>query len=144
MSIGPVEFLVISFPGNKFDGRIVPELQKLVASETVRIIDMVFVIKDEDGNVSALEFEGLEGDAAAAYASLEGEVGELMSDEDIMQAAEDLDPNSSGVFLLWEDLWAAPFAEAIRAADGVIVAGGRIPHPVVLAAIDHANNAAGL
>ncbi|MCB1038692.1 MAG: DUF6325 family protein [Acidimicrobiales bacterium] len=130
---GPVEFLTIAFPGNNFDGRIVPELEKLISSGTVRIIDLVFVSKDADGAVTTYEYEDLDGDAAA-FGALEGEAGDLLSEEDIAQAAEDLDPSSSGVFLLWEDLWAAPFAEAVRAADGVIVAGGRIPHEVVLAA----------
>ena len=137
MSIGPVEFLTIAFPGNNFDGRIVPELEKLIASGTVRIIDLVFVSKDADGNVTAFEYEDLEGDAAA-FGHLDGEAGDLISEEDIELAAGDLEPNSSAVFLLWEDLWATPFAEAIRAADGVIVAGGRIPHEAVLAALDAA------
>ena len=134
MSIGPVEFLTIAFPGNNFDGRIVPELEKLISSGTVRIIDLVFVSKDADGSITTYEYEDLEGDAAA-FGALEGEAGDLISEEDIELAAEDLDPNSSAVFLLWEDLWAAPFAEAIRAADGIIVAGGRIPHEVVQEAL---------
>lgn len=141
MSIGPVEFLTIAFPGNNFDGRIVPELERLVASGTVRIIDLVFVSKDADGSITTFEYEDLEGDAAA-FGALDGEAGDLISDEDIELAANDLDPNSSAVFLLWEDCWATPFAEAIRAADGVIVAGGRIPHDAVeaaLAAADAAN-----
>lgn len=137
MSIGPVEFLTVAFPGNNFDGRIVPELQKLVASGTVRIIDLVFISKDADGSITTYEFEDLEGDAAA-FGSLDGEAGDLFTEEDIELAAEDLDPNSSAVFLLWEDLWAAPFAEALRAADGIIVGGGRIPHEAVAAALEAA------
>jgi uncharacterized membrane protein len=140
MSIGPVEFLTIAFPGNNFDGRIIPELEKLVASGTVRIIDLVFISKDADGSITTFEYEDLEGDAAA-FGHLDGEAGDLISDEDIELAAEDLDPDSSAVFLLWEDCWATPFADAVRAADGVILAGGRIPHDAVLAAIAAADAA---
>jgi uncharacterized membrane protein len=136
MSIGPVEFLVISFPSNEFDGRIVPEISKLIESETVRIIDLVFITKDRDGNIVALEIEDLQGDEQA-FASLDGEAGELLSDEDIALAAADLDPGSSAAFILWEDLWAAPLAEAIRGAGGIIVSGGRIPHDVLQHAIEH-------
>lgn len=142
MSIGPVEFLTIAFPGNRFDGRIVPELEKLVASGTVRIIDLVFISKDADGSITTYEFEDLEGDAAA-FGALDGEAGDLFTEEDIELAAEELDPNCSAVFLLWEDLWAAPFAEAVRAADGVILAGGRIPHEAVAEALEAAAAAEG-
>jgi uncharacterized membrane protein len=134
MSIGPVEYLTIAFPGNNFDGRIVPELAKLVADGTVRIIDLVFLSKDADGSVVTFEYEDLEGDAAA-FGALDGEAGELISEEDIELAAAELEPNSSAVFLLWEDCWATPFAEAIRDADGIILAGGRIPHVVIEAAL---------
>jgi uncharacterized membrane protein len=136
VSMGPVEYVVISFPGNRFDGRIVPELVRLVSTGTVRIIDLVFVSKDESGSVTALEYEELDGEAAE-FASLDGEAGSLFSEEDILIAAEQLEPGSSGVFILWEDLWATPLAEAVRDADGMIVAGGRIPHAVVQAALAH-------
>jgi hypothetical protein len=136
VSMGPVEYVVISFPGNRFDGRIVPELVRLVSTGTVRIIDLVFVSKDDSGAVTALEYEELDGEAAE-FAALDGEAGSLFSEEDILIAAEELEPGSSGVFILWEDLWATPLAEAIRGADGMIVAGGRIPHAVVQAALTH-------
>jgi hypothetical protein len=137
MTIGPVEFLTIAFPGNNFDGRIAPALADLVATGTVRIIDLVFVMKDTDGAISVIEYDDLEGEATV-FASLDGDASELISDDDIAEAAEALEPNTSAIFLLWEDLWAAPFAEAVRAADGIILNGGRIPHEAVLAAIEHA------
>lgn len=141
MSIGPVEFLMISFPGSRFDGTIVPELQRLAETRTVRIIDLVFVSKDEDGTVTVLEYEDLSDDAAAAFTQLDGESGGLLNDQDIADAAEELTPGSSGVFLVWEDLWAAPLADAIFGAGGEIIAGGRIPRAVMAEALDHVANA---
>lgn len=136
MSIGPVEFLMISFPGSRFDGRIVPELERLIDSGTVRIIDLVFVSKSTEGDVTVIEYDALDA-SSAAFASLDGEAGGLLNDDDIAEAAEALEAGSSGVFLVWEDLWAAPLADAIRGAGGEILAGGRIPHDVMTAALDH-------
>ena len=140
MSIGPVEFLMISFPGSQFDGSIVPELERLIASDTVRIIDLVFVTKDEAGLTVAVEFDALD-ETAAAFASLDGDCGGLLNDEDIADAAEALEPGSSGVFIVWEDLWAAPLADAVHNAGGVILAGGRIPRDVMNEALDYVASA---
>ncbi|MFI5040637.1 MAG: DUF6325 family protein [Acidimicrobiales bacterium] len=134
MSIGPVEYLVVGFPGNKFSGEIAPELAKLIESGLVRIIDLTFITKDADGTVGVVEFDAIE--ELAAFAGLEGEVGGIISDEDIAYAAESLEPNSSAALLIWEDAWAAPFAQAVRNANGVILEGARIPHEIIEAALD--------
>jgi len=134
MSIGPVEYLIVGFPGNKFTGAIVPELQKLTKSGTIRIIDLVFVMKDAQGNTSALECDAVE--ELAAFAALEGEVGGVISLQDIEYAAASLEPNSSAALLIWEDTWAAPFVEALRRADGVLLEGARIPHEIVVGAME--------
>ena len=138
MAIGPVEFIIIEFPGNKFNGDIVPALADLIDAGTVRIIDAVFITKDADGNVLYDEYDaGEEGDGFG-FASLDGEVG-LLSDDDVIAAAAALSPNSTAVMLVWEDLWATPFANAVRGAGGEIIVGGRLPHDEVQAAVDAFN-----
>ena len=131
MAIGPVEYVIIGFPGNQFKGEVVPALTQLVESGTVRILDLVFVLKDADGNVTSMEYEDLPG-----MADVDGEADGLFNEEDLEMAAEVLEPNSSGLLIVWEDTWAAPLAEALRNAGGVIVAGERIPHEIVAAAFE--------
>jgi hypothetical protein len=132
VSIGPVEYIILGFPGNNFKGDIAPALAKLIDSETVRIIDLVFILKDADGNVTTFEFDQLE--ELAPYATLQGEVGGLVNEEDIAYAANGLEPNSSAALLVWEDTWAAELAEAVRGAGGVVLEGARIPPDLVDAA----------
>jgi hypothetical protein len=124
-----VEYIIVGFPGNKFNGEIAPELISLVESGTVRILDLIFISKDADGEVIAFEIDEL--DALAGFGDLDSEVGGLISPEDIAYAAADLEPNSSAALLIWEDLWAGPFAEAIRKSDGVLLEGARIPHEII-------------
>ena len=93
MAIGPVEYIIVGFPGNQFNGEIAPELAKLVESGTIRILDLVFITKDADGNVAAIDFENHQD--VALFAALDGEVGGFISDEDIAYAADDLEPNAS-------------------------------------------------
>jgi hypothetical protein len=132
MAIGPVEYIILGFPGNQFNGEIAPELGKLVENGTIRILDLVFIMKDADGDVSAVEFE--DHDDVALFNALEGEVGGLISTEDIEYAAADLEPNSSAALLVWEDVWATPFVEALRASGAVLLEGARIPHDLIEAA----------
>jgi hypothetical protein len=132
MTIGPVEYIIIGFPGNKFNGEIAPELAKLVESGTIRVLDLVFIMKDGDGAVQAMEFE--DHDDVALFNALEGEVGGLISEEDIAYAASELEPNSSAALLIWEDVWATPFVEALRASGAVLVEGARVPHDLIEAA----------
>jgi hypothetical protein len=129
----PVEYLLISFPGNRFNGDIAPAIADLVAKGTVHIIDLVFVKKDADGTVEAFEYEDLE--EAAGFLDIDGEAEGLLSPEDIEAAAEALEPDSSALFIVWEDLWAADLATAIWASGGQMVAGERIPREVVQAAL---------
>jgi len=129
MAIGPVEYIIVGFPGNKFNGQIIPELGKLVESGTIRILDLILITKDADGNVAAIDFEDHED--VALFSALDGEVGGFISDEDIEYAAADLEPNSSAALLIWEDVWATPFVEALRNSGGVIIEGSRIPHDLI-------------
>lgn len=136
--MGPVEYVVIAFPGNRFRGEIAPELRNLVASGTVRILDLTFVKKDEDGSVSYVELDALDPTEASVFDDIEGEVGGLFSEEDLELIAEELTPNSSAAVLVWEDTWAAAITSAIRNADGQLVAHERIPAAVVEQALEAA------
>ena len=114
-----------SFPGNQFTGEIAPALGDLVSSGTVRILDLVFITKDADGNVAGVELADL-GEAGAAFESIDGEVSELLTDEDIEAAGEELEPNSSAALLMFENTWAGRFVDAVRGANGQVVAYERI------------------
>ena len=133
MDIGPVSYTVIAFPGNRFTGKIAPELEKLIANNVVRIIDLVFVAKDEAGDTVSLEFDQLE--ELAPFGELEGEVGGLVNMEDLDHVAANLPPGNSALIIVWEDTWANPLAEAILEAGGVVVDSARIPHDLVEAAM---------
>jgi hypothetical protein len=127
----PVEYLIIRFPGNRFSGEIAPALAELVESEVIRIIDLVFVKKDADGQISVFEIDALDEAGDLGIDDLEGEAGGLLNDEDLELAAEALAPDSSAALIVWEQRWATRIAEAIRGAGGEIVAGERIPPEVV-------------
>ena len=129
MTTGPLEYIIVGFPGNKFTGEIAPELIALVDSGTVRILDLIFIGKDADGSVVAFEIDEL--DAVAGFGGIDGEVGGLISPEDIEYAAAALEPDSSAALLIWEDVWAARFAAALRNANGVLLEGARIPHELI-------------
>jgi len=130
----PVEYVIISFPGNRFSGEIMPALTELVDSGTIRIIDLVFIKKDADGDVVAFELDALEEGGELGLEELEGEAGELLSEQDLELAAEVLEPDSSAALLVWEQVWAERIADAIRDSGGQLVAGERIPQDIVDAA----------
>jgi hypothetical protein len=133
VAIGPVEYIIVGFPENKFTGEIIPALRDLVEGGTIRILDLIFVAKDADGNVAAVEVD--EDEDLSGFAALDGEVGGLISEADIEYAANDLEPNSSLALLIWEDVWATPLVDALRASGGVLVDGARIPHDLVESAL---------
>jgi hypothetical protein len=126
MVVGPIEYIIVGFPGNKFNGEIAPELAKLIESGLVRILDLVVVTKDSAGEVGWFEFDQL--DELAPFADIEGDVGGVLSQEDIDYAAASLAPGSTVGLLVWEDIWASAFAEAVRDSGGVLLEGARIPH----------------
>jgi uncharacterized membrane protein len=130
VDVGPVEYVVIEFPGNQFNGEVAPALARLVESGTVRIIDLVFVLKDADGNVTSLEYDEL-GEVAAAFADIDGDADGMLSDDDIAEIAAGLHDNSSALLLLFEDLWAKEFTAAVLDSGGELVAGGRIPRDLI-------------
>jgi hypothetical protein len=134
MALGPVSYTVVAFPGNQFNGNMAPEIEKLVANGTVRILDLVFVGKDEAGDTISLEFDQL--DELAAFGEIEGEVGGLVNMEDLDLVASNLPEGNSALVIVWEDLWARPLVEAMRASGGVLVESARIPADLVEAALN--------
>jgi uncharacterized membrane protein len=136
--IGPVDVAIIGFPGNKFRGEIAPALADLVEAGTIRIIDVAFVGKDENGDVVAFELTELDPDVRAGLENLGVEVNGLLNEEDIVSTADALEPNSSAALLVWENVWARKVTQAMRDAGGVLLDFNRIPHEVVQAAREYA------
>jgi hypothetical protein len=136
--IGPVEYMIVSFPGNKFKGEIAPALAHLVEAGTIRIIDMVFAAKDEDGEMTGFELSDLDPEVREGLENLGATSAGLFNEEDIMAAAEELEPNSSAALLVWEDVWAREVAQAMRDAGGVLFDHDHVPHEVVQAAREYA------
>jgi hypothetical protein len=143
MALGPIEVLEIAFPGNRFNGEILPELERLIESNTISIVDGLFVQKDEHGDVVFLELEEVGADESVArLASLLDQIESLISDEDVAELAAGLEPNSAAAILVFEHTWAKPHRDAIVGSGGVLAANFRIPGLVVdelldeLAALD--------
>jgi len=134
--------MTVAFPGNKFTGKIAPALAELVENKTIRIIDLAFVAKGPDGQIAAMEIEEMDSAVGGALRKIEDHVGELISEEDLLRIGEALENNTSALMLVWEDLWAAKLANAMREADGVLLNIERVPHDVIMAAIEWSESAA--
>lgn len=132
--IGPVDYLIVAFPGNEFRGEIAPALADLVEAGTIRIIDLAFVGKDAEGNVAALELTDIDPEVREGFEKAGVEVNGLFNEEDLAAAGEELEPNSSAALLVWENVWAKNVAQAMRDAGGEVLDFDRIPHEVVQAA----------
>jgi hypothetical protein len=139
MALGPVEYMVVAFPGNKFKGEIAPALEHLTKSGTIRIIDLAFVVKDAGGEVAGVELENAGSDVFQAFETLAAERGGFVTEDDLNAIAELLEPNSSAAVLVWEDTWAAPLADAIAGAGGRLVDIQRVPRELVQAALEWAD-----
>jgi hypothetical protein len=134
--LGPVDYLIVAFPGNQFKGEIVPALADLVENGTIRIIDLAFVGKNAAGEVVAFELLDLDPEVKKAFEDMGVEVNGLLNEDDLMSTGEKLDPDTSAALLVWENLWARNVADALRDAGGILVDFQRIPHEVVQAARD--------
>ena len=132
--IGPVEYIVVGFPGSQFRGEIAPALADLVEAGTIRIIDIAFAGKDDDGELVAFELSELDPGVQQALEKLGAEPSGLFSEEDLTAVAETLDPGSSAAVLAWENVWAKSVAGAIRDAGGELYDYDRVPHEIVVAA----------
>ena len=131
MSIGPVEYIAIAFPGNNFSGEIVPAIKELQDAGTIRVLDLVIISKDGEGNVTGIELSEASPEQQAALAVLGIQSRNLLGQEDIEDIGSALDPNSTAGLMIWENVWAARFAQSLRAADGILIANGRIPAALV-------------
>ena len=138
MAIGPVEYMVVAFPGNKFKGEIAPALGELVEKGLIRVIDLALVLKDAEGNVAGMELEDAGGEVFGAFQALTAERGGFLNEADLMAIGEALEANSSAAVLVWEDVWATKFAVTLREAGGILVDRQTVPHEIVQAAIDWA------
>jgi hypothetical protein len=136
--IGPVDYAIVGFPGNRFRGEIAPALAELVEAGTIRIIDIAFAGKNSDGEAIAFELTELDPDVQEALDKLGIEVNGLLNHDDLMSAAEALEPDSSAAVIVWENVWARKVTQAMRDAGGVLLAFERLPHDVVQAAREYA------
>jgi hypothetical protein len=125
--MGPLEYVVIEFEGNHLTGEIVPELHRLRDLGIVRVVDLLLIQKDAQGNVSARELSDLSEEEAKPYWPIAGEVLDLLSEADVETAAADLPLNSSGAIALLEHTWATHLQETIRNAQGRVLSGGLLP-----------------
>jgi hypothetical protein len=133
--LGPVDWIVVEFPGSRFDGRIAPALADLVERDLVRVLDLLVLTKDSDGSVDAVELADLDDDEIGGLRSFEAGLAMLVSEDDVVAAAEALEPGSTAALVVWENTWAVPFGRAVRGSGGQLVASGRIPVQSILAAI---------
>ena len=135
-SLGPIDYIVVEFPAaaSNFTGEMARELVALVDSGTIRVVDMLILTKDEDGTVEAVELSDIEelGPLEAVAAQL----AEFLAEEDVVHLAAAMDPGSTAGVLIWENLWAAPFASAVRHSGGQLIATGRIPIQAIIASIE--------
>jgi hypothetical protein len=135
-SLGPVDYIVVEFPAgaSNFTGEMAKELLALVDSGTIRVIDVLILTKDEDGTVKAMELSDIE--ELGPLQAVEAQLAELLAAEDVDHLAAAMDPGSTAGVLIWENLWAAPFAAAARRSGGQLIATGRIPIQAIIASIE--------
>lgn len=133
--MGPIDYILVEWKGRQPNGEAVPHLIDLVDRGLIRILDLSFIAKAEDGSVSALEISDV-GTEVAEFAAFEGAASGLLSGDDIAEAGAALEPGTSAALLVYENTWAGPFAAAVRRSGGELVASGRIPVQAVLAALD--------
>lgn len=134
--LGPVDFVIVEFPAGKanFTGEMAEALIALVKAGTIRVIDLLILVKAEDGSVDAMELSDLED--LGELQALEAELAEMLAEEDVVNLAAAMDPGSTAGVIIYENLWAAPFASAARRSGGQLIANGRIPIQAIIAAIE--------
>jgi Family of unknown function (DUF6325) len=134
--LGPVDYIVVEFPAGKsnFTGEMAKELLALVDAGTIRLIDVLILLKDEDGTVEAIELSDIE--ELGELQALEAELAELLAADDVAHLAAAMDPGSAAGVLIYENLWAAPFASAARRSGGQLIANGRIPIQAIIASLE--------
>jgi hypothetical protein len=134
--LGPVDWIVVEFRGSKFTGEIAPILKDYVDRGLIRILDLLILRKDDGGELEAFETADLEDSEIGELRSYEAELAMLLSEQDVADLAQTIEPGSTAAVLVWENTWAAPFGAAVRHAGGQLAASGRIPVQAVIAAIE--------
>ena len=134
--LGPVDWIVVEFPGSRFNGEIAPALRDLVDRGVVRVLDLLILKKDADGSIEAFELSDLDDSEIGELRSHEARLAMLLSEDDVTAVAAAIEPGSSAAVLVWENTWAAPFGSAVRRSGGQLVASGRIPIQALLAAVE--------
>ena len=135
--MGPIDYILVEWPGRQPNGEVAPHLVDLVDRGLIRILDLAFITKAEDGSIAGIEIADVGGEVSE-LAIFQGASSGMLSDEDITEAGGALEPGTSAALLVFENTWAAPFASAVRRSGGQLVASGRIPIQAVLAALDAA------
>jgi Family of unknown function (DUF6325) len=138
--MGPIDYVLIEWPGRQPTGEAAPIIVDLVERGIIRVLDLAFIAKAEDGSVAGLEITEL-GQEVEDLKVFEGASSGLLSDDDTAEAAAALEPGTSAALMVFENRWAAPFASAVRRSGGQLVASGRIPVQAVLAALEAAEEA---
>jgi hypothetical protein len=136
VELGPVDWIVVEFPGSRFNGEMAPALRDLVERDLVRVLDLLVLKKDADGTLEAFELSDLDPAEIGELRTYEAQLATLLSEEDVTAIAEAIEPGNSAAVLVWENSWAAPFASAVRRSGGQLVASGRIPIQALLAAVE--------
>ncbi len=134
--LGPVDWIVVEFPGSRFKGEIAPALADLVDRGIVRVLDLLLIRKGDDGSLDFYELSDLDESEIGSLRAYETVLADLLSLEDVESVAAAVEPGSTAALLVWENSWAAPFGSAVRRAGGQLVASGRIPVQAMLAAIE--------
>jgi hypothetical protein len=134
--LGPVDWIVVEFPGSRFKGEIAPIIDDLVERGMVRILDLLLIRKDADGELEFFELSDLDESEIGTLRAYETALATLLSEEDVNAVAASVEPGSTAALLVWENRWAAPFGAAVRRAGGQLVASGRIPVQALLAAVE--------
>ena len=134
--MGPIDYIVLEWPGKQPSGEVAPLLVDLVDRGIIRILDIAFMVKGEDGSVAAIDLGAING--GGGLAEFDGASTGLLGDEDVQEAAAALEPGTSAAVLVWENRWAAPVAVALRSSGGQLVASGRLPVQAIIASLDAA------
>ena len=134
--LGPVDYIVVEFPGSKFNGEIAPALKDLVDRGIIRVLDIVILQKDDKGTLEVAELSDLDESEVGSIRDYETELAMLLSEDDVLAVAEAIEPGTTAAVLVWENKWAVPFATAVRHSGGLLVASGRIPIQAIAAAIE--------
>ena len=134
--LGPVDWIVVEFPEPKFTGEVAPILKDLVDRELIRVLDLIFLTKDKDGGFEVFESTDMDASEIGELRAYETELAMLLSEQDVIDLVETIEPGSFAAVLAWENLWAAPFGSAVRRAGGQLAASGRIPIQAVIAAVE--------